>query len=115
VPIEPLPTDRSPLRHVGDSLEQWRVVAGLGRLDVHQMIEEHWSQLIGPRLARITRPEQVRDGRLLVVTDVPAAAEQVRWQATDLVSAIGSVCGDRGAVVGVDVRVRSAGSSAPVD
>jgi len=93
------------VRRLGQSLEQWARIAGLGRLDLDGMIREHWTQLVGPRLARLTAPVRVRDGRLVVSASVPAAAEQIRWSAADLIRAIGEVSGDADAVRVVDVRV----------
>jgi predicted nucleic acid-binding Zn ribbon protein len=106
VVIEPLPDARRAARPVGDSIERVRLVLGLGRADVLATVEEHWDQVVGPRLARISNPVTLRDARLVVETSVPAAAEQLRWQARDLAAAIGALCGDDDAVAQVDVRVR---------
>lgn len=103
--IEPLPTGRRPARTVGESLERVRLALGLARPDSFETVREHWSQLVGARLARSCSVETLRDGRLVVSTSVPAVGEQLRWQARDLCAAIGDLCGDPELVHTVDVRV----------
>ena len=105
VAIEPLPSDRRAVRHIGDSLATWRVLAGLGQVDVLALVNDHWVQLIGQRLSRVVRPSTVRHERLVLSTDVPAAAEQVRWLERDLLDSIDRLSGMTGTIVGIDVRV----------
>ena len=103
--IEPLPSSRRPIRTVGESMDRVRLALGLARPDAFETIREHWSQLVGSRLARSCSIETLRDGRLVVGTTVPAVGEQLRWQSRDLCAAIGDLCGDPELVHTVDVRV----------
>lgn len=92
-----------------------RLALGLARGDAFATIDEHWVQLVGSRLAAWCRPESLRSGRLVVSTSVPAVAEQLRWQARDLVTAVQDLCADAGVVERVEVRVRpDVGGSAPL-
>jgi len=93
---------------VADSIDRVRLALGLSRPDTFATIEEHWTQLVGSQLAELCRPDSLRGGRLVVATEVPAAAERLRWQSRDLVAAIADLCADTGAVERVEVRVRGA-------
>ncbi|MFZ4432529.1 MAG: DUF721 domain-containing protein [Microthrixaceae bacterium] len=103
--IEPLPTNRRPVRTVGESLDRVRLALGLARPDSFETIREHWAQLVGSRLARSCSVESLRDGRLVVSTTIPAVGEQLRWQSRDLCAAVGDLCDDPELVRSVDVRV----------
>jgi predicted nucleic acid-binding Zn ribbon protein len=63
-----------------------------------------WDELVGPAIAAHARPRRVQDGRLVVVTDDPAWAAQLRWLESDLVRRISEAGGPP--LEGLIVRVR---------
>lgn len=89
---EPLPGE-STARPLQESLEVLERILGLARPDTLRLLEASWSQLVGAHLAARTRLESVRDGRMTVAAADPAAAEALRWQARDLLSAAAELCG----------------------
>lgn len=102
---------RAPQR-LGESLD--RVVDGLGRGSARARqasptkgasgLFSRWAELVGPDIAAHARPHGVQDGRLIVVTDDPAWASQLRWLANDLLARIAAADGPE--LAGLVVRVQ---------
>jgi predicted nucleic acid-binding Zn ribbon protein len=106
-------------RRLGADLD--RVVAGLGatvranrpgtssRADDGEVrgaagLFGRWEQLVGPDIAAHTRLVGVRDRTLVVATDDPAWAAELRWLTSDLMARI--VADGGPALEGIQVRVR---------
>lgn len=104
---EPLRNPDESVRPVDDSLRNLHHRLGLARPDVLAEVERHWPALVGGPLARRSVPTAIRKGELTVSTADPATAEQLRWSAADLVSAVTAVVGE-GMVRTVVVRIRPA-------
>jgi predicted nucleic acid-binding Zn ribbon protein len=101
----PLPSPDDHTRPVGAVLERLHRTLGLARPDTIATIESNWSSLVGARVAPRCRVEALRRGELVVRTDDPAVAEQLRWAAGDLAGAVNALCDGR-VVERVSVRVR---------
>lgn len=63
-----------------------------------------WAELVGPEIAVHARPQGVEEGRLIVVTEDPAWAAQLRWLANELLTRIAEAGGPQ--LQGLVVRVR---------
>jgi predicted nucleic acid-binding Zn ribbon protein len=108
---QPAGDGRAP-RRLGESLD--RVVEGLGGNSTKAVsgsptkgssgLFSRWAELVGPDIAAHARPQRVHDGQLIVVTDDPAWASQLRWLASELVARIAE--GDGPRLTGILVRVR---------
>ncbi len=72
-------------------------------------IVEQWGSLAG-RLAPVSRPVAVRDGRLVVAALDPAVAEALGWHSSDICRRLSEDL-DPGVVTRLDVRVRPAEGS----
>lgn len=90
---------------VGASLGHLHRVLGLARPDTLRLLEEHWSSIVGARLATRCEVLSVRRGEMVVSVDDSALAEHLRWSARDLVAAADAVCG-AGVVESLVVKVR---------
>jgi hypothetical protein len=90
---------------VGESLERWRRLAGVGAPSTMATISAAWSELLGT-LAHDIEPRALVDGTLLVVASEPASAEAMRWRAETLRGALCERLGD-GVVLRVEVRLES--------
>ncbi len=104
---EPLRNADESVRSVDDSLRNLHQRLGLARPDVLAEVERHWPALVGAPLATRSLPTAIRNGELTVSTSDPATAEQLRWSAADLATAVASVVGE-GMVHTVVVKVGAA-------
>ncbi len=89
---------------LGESLGRLQRLIGTARPDSLAVLEEHWEQVIGARLARHCRLHSLQHGTLVVTTAEGAVAEQLRWMQSDLVAAANAVLGSSEIS---DVQVRS--------
>lgn len=101
---ESLPSDRTSMRPLDVSLGRLRRSLGLGRSDTVELVQSHWVQLVGSRLASHSEVLSVRRGVLVVGASDPAVVEQLRWSTADLVGAVNSVCGGE-EISSVEVRL----------
>ncbi|MGI9579027.1 MAG: DUF721 domain-containing protein [Microthrixaceae bacterium] len=99
---EPLPSKRQPVG-LADSLGGLQRLIGTARPDNLAVLEQHWSQVIGARLAGHCELHSLRHGTLVVATSDGAVAEQLRWMERDLAAAANSVLG-ADEITSVDVR-----------
>lgn len=99
---EPLPHKRQPVG-LGDSLTGLQRLIGTARPDNLSVLEQHWNQVIGPRLSEHCELHSLRHGTLVVATADGAVAEQLRWMERDLVTAANSVIGAE-EITSVEVR-----------
>ncbi len=106
---EPLPDREGPLRDLSSVLGRLHTTMGLARPDTVQVLQRHWSSLLGADLAPSVRLEAVRGSELMVSVQDPAVAEHIRWSARDLCAAVNAVC-DGDVVDRVSVKVRRRGS-----
>jgi predicted nucleic acid-binding Zn ribbon protein len=107
VPWQPLPENRrkDPER-IGESLD--RVLKGMGVPDAKGIttVFDDWAGIVGEVTAARTRPVAIDDGTLVVATDEPAVATQVRFLEPQLLGRLAEVCGE-GRVTKVVVRVEA--------
>ena len=99
---EPLPQQRQPL-HLGDSLAGLQRLIGTARPDNLAVLEAHWSQVIGSRLATHCELHSLRHGCLVISTSDGGVAEQLRYMERDLRSAANAVLGGE-EITAVEVR-----------
>jgi predicted nucleic acid-binding Zn ribbon protein len=99
---EPLPQQRQPLR-LADSLAGLQRLLGTARPDDLGVLEAHWSQVIGTRLAAHCELHSLRHGALVISTSDGGVAEQLRYMERDLRSAANAVLGAE-AITSVEVR-----------
>jgi hypothetical protein len=110
VPWSPLPTPDGdggpPPTRLGDALDA--VVRGLGGggIDAIVLVHERWDELVGPEVARVSRPAALRDGRLAVTVAGPAWADHLRWSEAEILARLDQLVG-AGTVV-VDHRSSTA-------
>lgn len=108
---EPLPGHDEPVE-LEESLARLQRYLGTARPDSLAVLGQHWSQVIGRRLADHCSLHSLHHGQLVISVTDPAVAEQVRWMSRDLQAAANAVLGT-GEIVAVDVRV--AGGTAARD
>ncbi len=106
---EPLPDRETPVRDLSSVLGRLHTTMGLARPDTVQVLERHWTSILGADLARGCRLEALRGSELVVSVDDPAVAEHLRWSARDLCAAVNAVC-DGEVVDELTVKVRRRGS-----
>jgi predicted nucleic acid-binding Zn ribbon protein len=86
-------TDRSAPRPIGDGVD--RVLSSLGapssEVTIH--VSARWVDIVGPQLARVTRPGSLRDGVLVVTTSEPAVADHLKWSERAVVAQANKVLG----------------------
>jgi len=89
---------------VGASLD--RVLGSLGgaRSATVSGLAQRWDEVAGASIAAHTRPVRVRDGVLLVATDDPAWAAELRWLGDELAARAREVLGDP-SIERIEVRV----------
>ena len=92
-----------------DSLELLQRYLGTARPSAIAVLQDSWRQIIGSRLADRCELRSLHHGRLVIASDDPGVAEQLRWMSVDLCAAANAVIGSRD-VVEVEVRVGSGGS-----
>jgi predicted nucleic acid-binding Zn ribbon protein len=100
--VEPLPGKRAPVP-LGDSLVGLQRLIGTARPDNLAVLAQHWTQVIGPRLAAHCELHSLRHRTLVVSSSDGAVTEQLRWMERDLVAAANSVIGSE-EITGVEVR-----------
>ncbi len=102
---EPLPGHEAKLNDLASSLDRLSVTMGFARPDTVQLLERHWSALLGPDLAAQCRLEALRGTEMIVGVTDPAVAEHLRWSSRDLCAAVNAIC-DGEVIDEVSVRVR---------
>lgn len=105
---EPLPDREMPIKDLSSVLGRLHTTMGLARPDTVQVLERHWTSLLGADLAPRCRLEAVRGTELVVSVEDPAVAEHLRWSARDLCAAVNAVC-DGEVIDELTVRVRRPG------
>jgi predicted nucleic acid-binding Zn ribbon protein len=65
---------------------------------------DDWAAIVGEVTASRTRPVAIDDGTLVIATDEPAVATQVRYLESQLLTRLAEVCG-AGRVTKIAVRV----------
>lgn len=106
---EPLPDREGPLRDLSSVLGRLHTTMGLARPDTVQVLQRHWTSLLGADLAPKVHLEAIRGSELMVSVDDPAVAEHLRWSARDLCAAVNAVC-DGEVVEELSVKVRRRGT-----
>jgi hypothetical protein len=91
-------------RPIADSLRSVGRDLGLPEPGIVERIVQEWGTLAG-RLAPVSRPIGVRDGRLVVAAADSAVAEALGWQSSDICRRLGDHL-QSDAVTRLDVRVR---------
>ena len=88
---------------IGESLERWRRLAGVGAPSTMSAITQAWPEVMGP-LADDVEPRALIDGTLLVAAREPAAVEAMRWRAESVATALSGRLGSS-AVQRIEVRL----------
>ena len=70
---------------------------GWSRILTEQAIISRWEEAVGPQIARRCRPLYLKDGRLTIVVDSPAWAQQLALLKRDLIGRFDTIAG-KGAV-----------------
>jgi predicted nucleic acid-binding Zn ribbon protein len=92
-------------RRLGKSLDRVARALGVPRGNALALVFEQWADIVGTELASHSRPVSLAEGTLLVATDHPARASELRFRGQGLVRQIELVAGE-GIVSRVEVRVR---------
>jgi predicted nucleic acid-binding Zn ribbon protein len=95
VPFQRLPSEHGPdPQAVGDALE--RVLRGLGMPGAKGIttVFDDWPSVVGNTAAARTRPVAIDGGTLVVATDEPGVASQLRYLEPQLLARLAEVCGD---------------------
>lgn len=82
---------RGPAVPISDALDQYLERAGLKRRLVQASTISDWPELVGPKIAAVTRPEVVLEGGILVVSVKTAAwAQELQMMSPMILEALGS-------------------------
>jgi predicted nucleic acid-binding Zn ribbon protein len=96
--------DQSDPRPVGDSLDGMARKLGAPRVSVLNAVFARWEEIVGPSVAAHARPVSLRAGVLVIGTDQPGWATQLRFLGPDLLARLASIAGDD-AVERVEIKV----------
>ena len=91
-------------RPLGSSLEHLLGNLDAPSVDVLASIFHDWSSIVGPDLARYTRPSMVDGDRLIVTASDSAWATEVRWLEKHVLERLSEVTGSS-RITSVHVRV----------
>ena len=76
-------------------------------VDMLEIVFNRWDEVVGPDLARHSRPSAIDGDRLVVTADDPTWASEFRWLENEVIARLAEVAGtDRIATVSVRVRRR---------
>jgi predicted nucleic acid-binding Zn ribbon protein len=90
---------------IGDALARVRAELGLPDGDALRVLVERWSEVVGADVAAHARLDALRDGTLVVVTDDPIWASQLRYLQGAILDRANELAGSP-VVDAVRVRVR---------
>ena len=82
---------------------------GAPKASVLSAVFAHWDEIVGPSVAAHVRPLSLRGRVLVVATEQPAWASQMRWLVPDLLRRLAATAGEE-AVEQVEIRVVPPGS-----
>lgn len=102
---EPLPGTVDDTRDLASVLGRLHRTLGLARPDVVQVLQQHWTSLLGTDLAASCRLESLQHQTLVIAVDDPAVAEHLRWSSREVLDAANAVCGGEVAST-LKVRIR---------
>jgi predicted nucleic acid-binding Zn ribbon protein len=91
-------------RPVGESLDGMARKLGAPKVSVLNAVFARWEEIVGPSVAAHARPLSLRAGVLVIGTDQPGWATQLRFLGPDLLSRLASIAGDD-AVERVEIKV----------
>ena len=103
----PLPRpggDRPEPRPVAESLDRMARRLGAPRASVLSAVFARWEEIVGPSVAAHVHPLSLRGRVLVVATDQPAWASQLRFLVPELLGRLASIAGEE-AVEQVEIRV----------
>lgn len=95
-------------RPVSESLDGMTRRLGAPKASVLRAVFAHWEQIVGPAISAHAEPMSLRDGVLVIGTDQPAWATQLRFLGPDLLRRVAAAAGED-AVARVEIKVRPAG------
>lgn len=100
------PPDKGP-QPVGATLDRLLGAMRAPSVDVLEIVFNRWEEVVGPDLARHSRPSSIDGDRLVVTADDPTWASEFRWLENEVIARLAEVAGtDRIAAVTVRVRRR---------
>lgn len=67
---------------------------GLGRVVLLSRLHQHWPEIVGPQLAKVTQPEGVRSRMLLITVTDAIWLQQIKFYQSQLLQNIRRVLGD---------------------
>jgi predicted nucleic acid-binding Zn ribbon protein len=91
-------------RPVGESLDGLAKRLGAARPAVLTGVFGHWEALVGAGIAAHARPLSLSQGVLVIGTDQPAWATQLRFLGPDLLERLSAV-GGQGEIQRIDIKV----------
>ncbi|MBO0693324.1 MAG: DUF721 domain-containing protein [Acidimicrobiaceae bacterium] len=100
--------DRDP-RPVGESLDAAARRLGSPGVSALGAIFARWEELVGPEVAKHSRPHRLRAGVLVIEVDQPAWATQLRYLSGDLLKRVNEAAGPDDVRA---VQIRVSGESA---
>jgi predicted nucleic acid-binding Zn ribbon protein len=102
----PLPgqSDHSEPRRIGESLDGLAKRLGAPRPAVLIGVFGRWEAAVGPGIAAHARPLTLSHGVLVIGTDQPAWATQLRFLAPDLLQRLSAIAG-QGEIERIDIKV----------
>lgn len=87
-----------------ESLETvMRALGGPG-VDAIVAVHERWTEIVGPEVARLSRPVSIEDAVLRIRVSVPAWAGHLRWAEQEILTNLDALVGE-GIVSGITVSV----------
>lgn len=105
----PLPeSGGSDPRRVSESLDGMTRHLGGPKVSVLHAVFARWEEIVGPGVAAHAEPLSLRDGVLVIGTDQPAWATQLKFLCPDLLRRVAAVAGEE-AVDRVEIKVRPPG------
>jgi predicted nucleic acid-binding Zn ribbon protein len=106
MPWRPLPSDTGPdPEPIATGID--RVMRGMGAPEasgVHQVFDR-WSEVVGEGMAAHTRPLSIDAGALVIATDEPGMATNLRFLEPQLLKRLAELIGE-GRVTSIEVRVQ---------
>jgi predicted nucleic acid-binding Zn ribbon protein len=108
-PLPGRPAEREAPRLVAESLDRMARRFGAPRASVLSAVFARWDEIVGASVAAHVHPQSLRRGVLVIATEQPAWASQMRFLVPELLRRLAEVAGDD-TVERVEIRVVTPGS-----
>ena len=80
-------------KRIGDLIPALLEKLGLSRAIADHSVLDRWPEIVGPKIAEVSTPERIRDGKLWVSVSHPAWRNELTFMKRDLIGKINAALG----------------------